>query len=131
MQSVAYWVNGFFTWLCRASWEGSVLVVLVLLVQGLLRRQLTPRWRHGLWVLVVLRLALPCSVRSPISLFSWFEPQSPAGASPAMTDAEPLGPKSSDSLAAVVPQLSLLAKAQAGPVLRWAWLAGALTLPLK
>src|SRR5579871_4446820 len=106
VQSVTYWVNGFFTWLWRASWEGSVLVVLVLLVQGLLRRQLTPHWRHALWVLVVLRLALPCSVRSPISLFSWFEPQSPTGPAPAMADAVPLGAKPSDSLAAVVPQWS-------------------------
>jgi bla regulator protein BlaR1 len=123
-------LNEFFTWLWRASWQASVIVVLVLLVQGLLRRRLTPRWRHGLWVLVVLRLVLPISVRSPISLFSWFESQSPSGAAPAATDIRPLGPKKSDPLAAVIPNVNLLAKAQVGPVLRWAWLAGALTLPL-
>ncbi len=127
MQTVPDAVNGFFNWLCRASWEASVMVVLVLLVQWLLRRQLTPRWRHGLWVLVVLRLALPCSVHSPISLFSWFESQSPAEAAPRAGDAASLGAKVPDSLAAV-PNLTL-AKAHAGPVLRWAWLVGALALP--
>jgi len=42
----------------------------------------------------------------------------------------PLWAKTTDSLAAVVPNVSLAAKAHLGPVLRWAWLAGALTLPL-
>jgi beta-lactamase regulating signal transducer with metallopeptidase domain len=123
-------VNGFFTWLWRASWQSSVIVVLVLLAQGLLRRQLTPRWRHGLWLLVVLRLALPCSVRSPISLFSWFESQSPTGTAPPAADAVGLSAKPSDSLAAVVPNAGILAKAHSGPVLHWAWLAGASALPL-
>jgi beta-lactamase regulating signal transducer with metallopeptidase domain len=130
LQYVPDSVNGFFTWLWRASWEASVIVVLVLLVQWLLRRQLTPRGRHALWVLVVLRLALPCSVHSPISLFTWLETQSQAGGTPTAADAVRLSAKGSDSLAAVVPNVSLLAKAHAGPVLRWAWLAGALTLPL-
>jgi beta-lactamase regulating signal transducer with metallopeptidase domain len=81
-------------------------------------------------VLVVLRLVLPFSVRSPVSLFSWFESHSSAGAAPVAADTAPLGAKTPAPLAAVVPNLSLLPKAQAGPVLRWAWLAGALTLPL-
>ena len=42
MQTAPDAVNGFFAWLWRASWQASVIVVLVLLVQGLLRRQLTP-----------------------------------------------------------------------------------------
>ena len=130
MQTMPDSLNWFFTWLWRASWEASVIVVLVLLVQWLLRRQLTPRWRHALWVLVVLRLALPCTVRSPISLFTWVESQSPVGGAPAVVDTGPLEANRSDPLAAVVPNVSLLAKAHAGPVLRRAWLAGALTVPL-
>ncbi|HLH54074.1 MAG TPA: M56 family metallopeptidase [Verrucomicrobiae bacterium] len=130
MQTVADALNGFFTWLWRASWEASVMVLLVWLLQVLLRRQLTPRWRHGLWALVVLRLALPCSVRSPISLFSWLESESPAAVTTASADTGPLGAKRSDLTASVIPKVGLMAKVSAGRVLRWAWLAGALTLPL-
>lgn len=55
--------------LWRASWQASVLVVLVLLVQGLMRHRLTPAWRSALWLLVVARLLLPITPSSPWSLF--------------------------------------------------------------
>lgn len=54
----------------RMSLEAGVLVVLVLLAQGLFRRQLTPRWRCALWLLVVARLLLPVSFTSAASLFN-------------------------------------------------------------
>jgi bla regulator protein BlaR1 len=130
VQSVPDSVNGFFSWLWRASWEASVIVALVLLAQWLLQRHLTPRWRHALWLLVVVRLALPSSVRSPISLFSWFESQSPAGAAPASTEAAASGVKASESLSAEVSEVGRLSKAHLRLFLRWGWLAGALTLPI-
>ena len=76
MQALFDSTDAFFAWLWRASWQASVLIVLVLLAQSLLRRQLTPRWRHALWVLVVIRLALPWSLESRVSLFNWFNGQS-------------------------------------------------------
>ncbi|MCE0523116.1 MAG: hypothetical protein LV480_09420 [Methylacidiphilales bacterium] len=48
-----------FGWLLEASWQASVLVLLVLLLQWTLRGRLNPRWHHALWLLVVLRLVLP------------------------------------------------------------------------
>jgi beta-lactamase regulating signal transducer with metallopeptidase domain len=55
--------------LWRASWQASVLVLLVLLVQGLMRHRLSPAWRSALWLLVVARLLLPITPSSPWSLF--------------------------------------------------------------
>jgi beta-lactamase regulating signal transducer with metallopeptidase domain len=68
--------DGFFGWLWRASWQAALVVALVLLAQRLFARQLTPHWRHALWFVVVIRLALPGSVESRMSLFNFFNPPS-------------------------------------------------------
>lgn len=60
-------VTVFFFYLLRVSLEADVLILLVLLAQWLFRNQLPPKWRYALWLLVVLRLALPWSLPSPIS----------------------------------------------------------------
>ncbi|MCL5096957.1 MAG: M56 family metallopeptidase [Candidatus Omnitrophica bacterium] len=57
-------------WLWRASWQASVLVLLVLLTQWVFRARLTPQWRHALWWLVVIRLILPVAPESPWSIFN-------------------------------------------------------------
>src|SRR5208283_2456260 len=56
--------------LLKASWQAGVLILLVLAVQWALRRRLSPRWRYGLWLLVVARLALPWTLPSSVSLFN-------------------------------------------------------------
>lgn len=57
-------------WLLKSSGQAAVLVVLVLAVQWLLRRKLSPRWRYALWWLVVARLLMPVSVPGPVSIFN-------------------------------------------------------------
>jgi beta-lactamase regulating signal transducer with metallopeptidase domain len=57
-------------WLLTTGWQASVLIVLVLVAQRLCGRHLAPRFRHALWLLVVLRLALPALPASPTSLFA-------------------------------------------------------------
>ena len=61
----------FFDWLLRASVQGAVLVILILLLQAMLRRWLSPRWQSALWLILLVRLALPWSPGSPISLYNW------------------------------------------------------------
>lgn len=58
-------------WLWRASWQASVLIGLVLLVQALLRSKLTPQWRSALWWLVLIRLVMPVVPQTPWSLFNY------------------------------------------------------------
>ena len=60
------WLN----WLLLATWQGSVLVGVVLVVQSLLGSRLPARWRCALWWLVLARLIMPVSVASPVSLFN-------------------------------------------------------------
>ena len=57
--------------LLKVSWQAAVLIVLVLAVQWALGPRLSPRWRFGLWLLVVVRLALPWTISSSVSLFNY------------------------------------------------------------
>src|SRR5437870_4553823 len=71
-------LNAVFNWLLRASWQASILIGLVLLVQWLFRKKLSPGWRYALWLLVLARLAMPLSPQSPVSLFNLTRFSSPA-----------------------------------------------------
>ena len=63
--------SGFLEWVWKSSWQGSILVLILLGIQWVWRDRLAPRWRHALWLLVVARLALPVSFQSKWSLFNW------------------------------------------------------------
>ncbi len=58
-----------FLWFLDATAAASVVLLLVLAVQRLLRRRLSPRLVHALWLLVLLRLLVPVFPDSPVSIF--------------------------------------------------------------
>jgi beta-lactamase regulating signal transducer with metallopeptidase domain/peroxiredoxin/protocatechuate 3,4-dioxygenase beta subunit len=60
----------FLSTLGRVSAQSGVLVLAVLLTQWLFRNRLAPRWRCALWLLVILRLSLPFSFSSALSVFN-------------------------------------------------------------
>ncbi|MDB6121403.1 MAG: hypothetical protein JWQ71_396 [Pedosphaera sp.] len=66
-------------WLGRASWQASLLAIIVLVAQRIFRRQLTAQWRYNLWLLVMLRFLLPFSLESSVSVFNFMTPGHPAG----------------------------------------------------
>ncbi|MSU22716.1 MAG: hypothetical protein EXS32_02720 [Opitutus sp.] len=57
--------------LLKVSGQASLLIVLVGLVQWLGRKQLSPRVRYTLWLLVVARLLLLVSLESAFSVFNF------------------------------------------------------------
>ena len=60
----------FFSWLVRSSAQSCVLIGLILALQAALRDKLPPRWKYGLWLLVVIRLALPWAPESNLSVYN-------------------------------------------------------------
>ncbi len=64
------YLETFVVWLLRTSWQAAVLVILILAVQWLFRNRLSARWKYALWVVVVVRLAVPYSPESPVSIFN-------------------------------------------------------------
>lgn len=95
-----------FEWVLKASWQGAVLIVLVLLVQWVFGKQLNARWRFNLWGLVIIRLLLPFSPESAWSVFNVFK-TAPVVAATVETiplhASSPVSVKSTVSVAAVQP----------------------------
>ena len=58
------------SWLARTSIQSSLLIGLVLVVQAVFRDKLAPRWRYGLWLLVMARLALPWAPECQLSVYN-------------------------------------------------------------
>ncbi|MHC4564446.1 MAG: M56 family metallopeptidase [Planctomycetota bacterium] len=60
----------FFDWLLWTTIQGSMLVVLIVLIQKILRRRLPVRWHYFVWTLLLIRLAIPWLPESKISIFN-------------------------------------------------------------
>ena len=60
----------FFDRLLWISIQSSVLIVLIVLVQKVLRHRLPIRWHYLIWLLLLVRLAIPWLPESKISIFN-------------------------------------------------------------
>jgi beta-lactamase regulating signal transducer with metallopeptidase domain len=113
---------------------------LVLAVQWGLGRRLSPRWRYGLWLLVVIRLALPWTIPSAASLFnflSWARASETVVSLRATPSPSPVLQPTVSAPAQTPAQQAAVASAAAAPRfglnfswLALAWAAGALALAL-
>jgi len=59
-----------FQWLLKVSGQASILAVLVLAIQWLTQGHMAAKWRYSLWFLVIVRLILPFSFQSPLSIYN-------------------------------------------------------------
>ncbi len=57
-------------WVWENSVAATVLIFLVWAVQGTFGKRIPPRWKHGLWLLVALRLVLPAAPTAAFSIFN-------------------------------------------------------------
>jgi bla regulator protein BlaR1 len=57
-------------WLEETSVQAGLLVLLILAVRAILRDRLAPRWRYSLWLVLVVRLALPWAPQSGWSVYN-------------------------------------------------------------
>ena len=81
--------------LWRGSWQAAVLAGLVLAAQLALRSRLSARWRYKLWAVVILRLLIPVTPASPLSVFNLSRSFRAAGIAPAMATIPAAPPASS------------------------------------
>ncbi len=63
--------SGWLVHALQASWQVALLIGAVWLVQRAAGKRLSPRWRHALWWLVALRLALPSLPTLPFAPVNW------------------------------------------------------------
>jgi len=70
MGTLTIQLRPFFDWLLWVSLQGSVLIGLIVLIQLILRGKLGIRWHFLLWVLLLIRLAVPWLPESKMSIFN-------------------------------------------------------------
>ena len=58
------------TWLMYATVRGSVVILLVAALLAVAGRRIGARWRHALWIIVLVRLAVPVAPASSLSIFN-------------------------------------------------------------
>jgi len=63
-------VDDWWQWICLASWQLVVVIIAISVIAWLCRRG-SPRLRHALWFLVLLKVFVPPSVSSPTGLANW------------------------------------------------------------
>jgi beta-lactamase regulating signal transducer with metallopeptidase domain len=110
--------------LLKMSVEASVLILLVLGVQWLCGWRLKPRWRSALWLLVLLRLALPWTIPCPASLFNLLK----IPAAVPIEQPEAVFVQTGGVPASQVTEASAAVPTVHGVWLAWLWAAGALFL---
>lgn len=65
---------GVLGWIAEATIKGSVVIMLVASLQWIIGARIGARWRHALWLLVLLRLAIPFAPTSQWSVFNLLTP---------------------------------------------------------
>ncbi|HEY5909543.1 MAG TPA: M56 family metallopeptidase [Verrucomicrobiae bacterium] len=74
-------------------WQSSLLIAVMLVIDWATRNKLRPGVRYVLWLVVLMKLALPPSLALPTSVAWWVRPQArkaqPAGHAPAVVTYEP------------------------------------------
>jgi bla regulator protein BlaR1 len=73
MESFSIQLWPFFEWLLRTTVQASLLIILILLVQLMLRGKLGVRWHYCLWLLLLIRLVMPWAPESRVSIFNLFQ----------------------------------------------------------
>ncbi len=105
MSGLISWLNslgeGFVLFTIRMLIQSSVLILVLLLLDFLLRRRVRAVVRYWIWLLVLAKLVLPPSLSSPTSLVSWIGSQLPE------TTISSLVPPSSSVVHEAVPAAAL------------------------
>src|SRR5439155_14665255 len=93
-------VSEVFRWVLQTTWQAAVLAGLILLVQRLFRKRLSPLWRYGLWLLLVVRLLIPVPPQSGLSIFNLARIEPPGTRLPGAASSPATSPLASTAVAA-------------------------------
>jgi bla regulator protein blaR1 len=64
------WLGALASWSLRTSFAASLLICVILLLRSVARGRISAQWRSALWLLVVLRLAVPWTPESRFSVLN-------------------------------------------------------------
>ncbi len=64
-------LSPFFQWLLKSTTQASVLICVILFVQILFGKKLGLRWYYCLWMLLIVRMLMPWSPQSKVSVYNF------------------------------------------------------------
>lgn len=117
IETIEVWSQG----MMLLSWKGTLLALAVGLVLLMLHRHLSPAWRHGLWLLVLLRFMVPDLGHFSLSLDgltdvpAMFEPAPVAALEVVAPVAEPAVEVLTTSNAEPLPEMTSVARTTVQP----------------
>lgn len=107
MEAIVSYGQSFFGWLFQTTLIASVVICLILAAQKTLGGKLGPRWCHALWLVLLIRMVLPWTPSSRISLLnlipSWDRQIQQQPLSKATEQPEPSQPAQISETAEAVP----------------------------
>jgi beta-lactamase regulating signal transducer with metallopeptidase domain/effector-binding domain-containing protein len=62
-------------WMVPMLWQASLLVMIITLIDWVFNKWIWPQVRYAVWLLVLLKLVIPPTLNSPVSLVSWAKPR--------------------------------------------------------
>ncbi|GED67194.1 hypothetical protein BRE01_08960 [Brevibacillus reuszeri] len=71
IETLHHFLTHSFSWALTNSLQASILVILILLCKLAGKKHLTARWHYAVWSLLIMKLAIPWSPDSSISLYNW------------------------------------------------------------
>ncbi|MBN2103277.1 hypothetical protein JW835_04465 [bacterium] len=75
MNLINDFAHGWWQWMGSMFWQVGLLIAIISGIDFLIRKWAWPQIRYGLWLVVLLKLLLPPSCSSPVSLISRAQPQ--------------------------------------------------------
>lgn len=119
-------------WLLDTTMKGSLMILLVATIQWMIGARVDARWRHLLWVVVLLRLVMPQTPASSLSLFNLLPAPEPIAFAARAVLIET--PPPAGLMAPAEREVVAMSPSPIPSALRWAfwiWLAGALFFGLR
>lgn len=121
-------IDGAFWWVCSASLDASVLILVVAILGRLLKSRIPPQSVYLFWIVVVSGLAVPGVFDWPVTWPLAGPAEAPAIHNPAVTaGAAPVAPARADSLDGGAQGAAAMPASRMLPLL---WLAGVVVLSL-
>ncbi len=105
MESFITELSLFFRWLLTSTIQVGVLICLILVVKAILRNRLAVRWHYWLWLVLLIRMAIPSAPQSNFSLYTLISQAERAFVTERIAQVPPL-PEPADKTAHITPAIA-------------------------
>ena len=70
IEALNRWSDQWFRWEAAVFWQVAVLIAIVWLIDLVIRKWAWPQLRYAMWLLILVKLVLPPTLTSPVSITS-------------------------------------------------------------